>query len=198
MSDAPPLFERATRADAPAPDERALLEELEGEARALDVLDADPEAAAPDVFAWRRSLLVRLDAAGLFEDRRVDAKLQALVDWSLPTLLAYARAALDLHAYYRSAERAREVPDHAVPPNAEPPIVGGPVSVDWFRRGVPTPAPHHPYAWLGYFEHLLRTSVVPDRMASEQIVGVGGHVYRFAWRREDGTHPALVWGAAGA
>lgn len=184
--------------DARSTFQRPFVEDLERQALALDAMAAavtDDEEALAALFARRHTVLVQLDVAGLFDGHATDEKLQALRQWSCPTLVGYLCAAAELHRYYRSAERAREILDLEVPPHGQPPILGGPVSLDWFRRGARGPEQFHPYAWLGYFEWLLRTSKLHDGMAGCQITGIGGNRYSFSWRRDDLNNPALVSGA---
>lgn len=105
-----------------------------------------------------------------------------------PTLRGYALAARQLKAFYASAERAEYLQ-----PLDSPPVVGGPVSIDWFRRGVPTPEGFHPLSWLAFCEWILRTSQLRADNPGEFYSRIQGRTYHLRFRREDGLHPALTW-----
>ncbi|MGE3308989.1 MAG: hypothetical protein AB7O66_03395 [Limisphaerales bacterium] len=105
-----------------------------------------------------------------------------------PTLEGYVLAARELKAYYGSPERAEYIQ-----PLDAPPIVGGPVSVDWFRRRVPTPEGHTPLGWLAFCEWILRTSELRADHPGEFYSRIAGRTYYLRFRREDGVNPALTW-----
>ena len=126
-------------------------------------------------------LLAELVAHGVF-----DAEPEALRGY--PTLESYAAAAQELRAYYRSAERATYIQ-----PLDTPPIIGGPVSLEWFRKRVPTPEGATAHAWLGYCEWIIRTSELRPDSPGEFYARIQGVTYYLRFRREDGVHPALTW-----
>lgn len=105
-----------------------------------------------------------------------------------PTLESYVAAGRELTAYYGSRERA----DFIQPLDA-PPVVGGPVSVDWFRRRVPTPEGRTALGWLAFCEWILRTSELRPDHPGEFYSRIDGRTYVLRFRREDGVTPALVW-----
>jgi|GEM_PF-2755279 len=105
-----------------------------------------------------------------------------------PTLLGYVLAARELKVYYASRERAE-----FIQPLDTPPIVGGPVSVDWFRRRVPTPDGHSPLGWLGFCEWILRTSELRPDHPGDFYSRIQGTTYYLPFRREDGLNAALTW-----
>lgn len=105
-----------------------------------------------------------------------------------PTLRGYVLAARGLEAYYNSTERAEYIQ-----PLDTPPIIGGPVSIDWFRRRVPTPEGRSPLSWLAFCEWILRTSHLRADNPGEIYSRIQGKTYFLRFRREDGLHPALTW-----
>lgn len=111
----PWLFRVNPQWHEPAPGEEDALRPLERMARR-----ADP--------AERPALLRALDDHGIFADAWWDERLRWLDRWDLPTL-EYARAAREMYRYLRSAERQR----HVASARAQP-ILGAPVSIDWFRH----------------------------------------------------------------
>ena len=184
----PALFEPGSQASRPLSGEEESLRDLELAALALDtVAGSDDPQIAQAVGAKRLALFARLEAAGLFDPHRSAEKLNWLNQWQLPVLTGYHTAAVELGTYYRSPERRRYINDEAIPP-----IVGGPVSVDWFRLQVPVPPDDHPYTWLGFFESILATADLVETLAGELLSHVGDRWFKLTWRREDGATPALV------
>jgi hypothetical protein len=157
-------------------------EELEGRATALDRVAAS--AGPAESATLRRQLLADLVEAGLF-----DAPAEPPEE--RPTLQAYHRAGRRLARYLRSVERARFNPDAAPTP-----IVGAPVSVDWFR--FPSPGPDHlsELEWLAYLENIL-TSAGPSGEDGEIFVRIGDGWWTLRWRTDDGVHPAVVSASTG-
>ncbi len=139
------------------------------------------------------------DVGGAGQGGRVAAALAILTGHGLfeaapemvrgyPTLEGYVVAARELTAYYAGLERAE-----FIQPLDSPPIVGGPVSVDWFRRRVPTPDGHTPLGWLAFCEWILRTSELRPDHPGEFYSRIQGKTYHLRFRREDGLNPALTW-----
>ena len=122
---------------------RSPLRRLEQEATSL--------GDAPNATAERSALLTALDAAGILTDEEeVRRRLEVA---NLPLLLEYHLAATWLLHYPPSPERRARIP------GARPgPVVGAPVSIDWFRLGVVPREGLTPFDWLAYCE-----SVFADR-----------------------------------
>ncbi len=136
-----------------------------------------------------QAVLALLAGHGLFDVDRLEENRRMVEGY--PTLEGYLDAARELVAYYRSPERA----DY-IQPLDDPPIVGGPVSIDWFRKRVPAPEGSPPLSWLAFCEWLLRTAnITPDR-GNELYSRIQGETYYLRFRREDGLHPALTWAEA--
>jgi len=155
--------------------------ELEHRASELDRLAARERTVdhAAEESAKRRFLLLDLQAAGV-----LDAAVE--IPPEFPTLGAYQRAAVLITGYLNSEERFRFNPD------AEPePVLGSPVSIDWFR--FPQPGPEHlsPAEWLGFCENMLTHAGVSGGQG-EVLARVGNDWWRLGWRCDDGVHPALV------
>ena len=88
------------------------------------------EAVAQE-HAERRSLLTALDANGFFDGAGREPDARRLDERGLAVLAAYRRGALELLAYLDSPERRERLPGGAAGP-----VLGAPVSVDWFRHAV--------------------------------------------------------------
>jgi hypothetical protein len=132
------------------------------------------------------ALLALLGGYGLFDTDKLDANRVLVQGYA--ALEAYVDAAKSLLSYYRSSERA----EYIQPPD-EPPIIGGPVSIDWFRKHVPAPEGSPPLSWLAFCEWILRTAAIHPGGANELYSRIGGQTYYLRFRREDGEHPALTW-----
>ncbi|WP_437311336.1 hypothetical protein [Sorangium sp. So ce388] len=178
--------------DLPAPPEpdRFQLHLAEGIARDLDTLDAEitPDNAGAAA-AKRRVLLVDLERLGLLDEAlraRNDAAVEAL--W-FPTLRGYLEAAFAIFDYLKSPERRAAMP--SAPPFL---IVGGPVSLDWFRLGPPIPPRSSPHLFLAFCEDTLTLEnlVSPFPLGQGDFLCIAEHRYRIAWRKDDGVHPALL------
>lgn len=171
----------------PGDGEEALLGALEARAAALDAHDAP--AAAAERSSQRRFLLGDLEAAGIFDSAHRGTKAAYLEQWGLHTLLGYLRAAEALEAYAVSEDRQRVLPEAPKPDPQH-----GPISVDWFRCGAPTPAGWTPHDWLAVCEFWFVQSGLTEESTSddELFVRLDGGTYRFDWRRDDGLSPALV------
>jgi|GEM_PF-3507107 len=169
----PWLFRVNPQWHEPAPGEEDALRPLERMARR-----ADP--------AERPALLRALDDHGIFADAWWDERLRWLDRWDLPTLAEYARAAREMHRYLRSAERQR----HVASARAQP-ILGAPVSIDWFRHPS-VPQSFERFDWLGSCERALRDAPSTDGSEGEVFTRVGPLWCRIWWRRDDGQPPAIV------
>ncbi|HAJ63564.1 MAG TPA: hypothetical protein DCP31_33620 [Cyanobacteria bacterium UBA8543] len=165
------------------------LRQMEERAVVLAALEQGEQTleTAATASAKRRFLLIELDDAGLLNESRFEELHQLLVQLQLPMLIAYHQAAMELHAYFRSPQRKRYLPD------AEPEsILHGSISLDWFRLQVPTPEPYHPYDWLGWCESIF--------VEKNNLTGGAGDVYIHQgklrcwlhWRKDDGVTPMLL------
>ena len=170
----------ATLAPVPAGEEN--LGYLEAKAAAADA------AQGAEAGAKKRVVLAYLESNGFFDPASRAANWQRVGSGTYPVLEGYLRAVDALNAYYRSAERAEYIQ-----PLDTPAIVGGPVSVDWFRKGVPSPEGIHPFSWLALNESLLRTATDNPKGADELYTRVGDTTFHLRFRREDGEHRALIW-----
>jgi len=103
------------------------LRHMEERAVALATLEQGEETleTAATASAKRRFLLVELEDAGLLNESHFVHLHQRLEQLQLPMLIAYHQAAMELHAYFRSPQRKRYLPE-AVPES----IFGGPISLD--------------------------------------------------------------------
>ncbi len=174
----PWLFRPDPQWHTPAPGEEEALRPLEARAAALDRSGAGE--------AERPALLRDLDAHGLFADSFSPQKAEWLERWGLPLLAGYARATADMHLYLRSDARRRHVPSAG-----RQPILGAPISIEWFRR--PTvPAGFDRDDWLGWCEHALRDAPSTDGPEGEVFVHAGPLRCHVLWRRDDGRTPAIV------
>ncbi len=167
------------------------LSELEQQAHELEALQAtiSSHEQAATVSAKRRVLLIDLEFHGLLDGSR-EARNRALVPpWEYPIVYGYVAAALGLAAYHRSPERARALPH--VPPG---PVVGGWVSLDWFRLGTPLPPDSSPFMFLAFCEHIVFTelSLRKSSGAAGEFYYRAGDRYRVRWRCDDGVHPAVL------
>lgn len=153
---------------------------------ALEQGEQTPDTAAT-ASAKRQFLLLELDDAGLLSESRFEQLHQLLVQLQLPMLIAYHQAAMELHAYFRSPQRKRYLPDAELES-----ILHGSISLDWFRLQVPTPEPYHPYDWVGWCESIL--------LKQNNLAGGAGDVYIhqgklrcwLRWRKDDGVTPMLL------
>ncbi len=136
-----------------------------------------------------QAVLALLGGHGLFDVSRLEENRRLVKGY--PALEGYLDAAQALAAYYRSPERAQYIQ-----PLDNPPIVGGPVSIDWFRKRVPAPEGSPPLSWLAFCEWILRTTELPPGRGNELYSRVQGQTYYLRFRREDGVHPALTWAEA--
>jgi hypothetical protein len=188
--DAASLFsEDPEGAPDPGPGARTYLEELEHRAEALDAIagSAPSSERGAESHAQRRVLLASLDASGLLSDEMFEDKRLWLETWGLGNLLAYLESARQLIAYMRSAERRERLPE------AEPqPVLGAPISVDWFRLGSAAHEGLSPFEWLAYCEYVFRDKQLARGSEGEFRIRAGGPWYRFVWRKDDGVTPALV------
>ncbi len=133
--------------------------------------------------------LALLEGHGFLDPKYHDVNWNRAKAGPYPVLQGYLRAIDELSAYYRSEQRQQYIQ----PPDF-PPIVGGPVSLEWFRQGVSTPGGMDPLTWLAFCEWVLRSSTI-ELTGNELFSRVGGVTYHLRFRREDGVHPALTWAA---
>ncbi len=98
----------------------------------------------------------------------------------------YHAAATKAASYLRSRERFEFNPEATVEP-----VIGSPVSLDWFRLGAEPGPPHlSPTAWLAFLENTLtRNEVSGDQ--GELFVRADDWWSLF-WRADDGEHPCVV------
>jgi hypothetical protein len=169
----PWLFRANPQWHEPAPGEDAALRPLE-------------QIAARTDASGRPTILRALERHGIFADAWWDERAAWLDRWALPTLAEYARAARDMHRYLRSDERRRHV-EEAGPQ----PILGAPVSIDWFRHPS-VPKGYERYDWLGACERALRDAPSTEGAQGEVFIQVGNTWCRIGWRRDDGQTPAIV------
>lgn len=157
------------------------LEELESRAVELDRLVQRERSLenASEESAKRRFLLLDLAASGIFE-------LDAEIPGTLPTLKSYHSTALKVARYLSSEPRRRFNPDAT-----SAPIIGGPVSIDWFR--FPSPVPSHltEDEWLAFLENILVNGGAHGG-EGEIFVPVGVDWWTLHWRCDDAVHPAIV------
>jgi hypothetical protein len=169
----PWLFRANPQWHEPAPGEDAALRPLEHMAARADT-------------AERLALLRALEQHGIFADAWWEERAVWLDRWGLPTLAKYARAARDMHRYLRSAERRRHVEDAGAQP-----ILGAPVSIDWFRHPS-VPKGFERYDWLGACERALRDAPSTEGPEGEVFTRVGDAWCWIGWRRDDGQTAAIV------
>jgi len=171
-----PAVEPTAAPRAPQP-----LEELEARAAELDRLtrrDRTLENVVEES-AKRRFLLLDLEATGIFEPGPD-------LPEALPTLRSYRAAGLQVAQYLVSDVRRRFNPDCSPGP-----VVGSPVSVDWFR--FPSPGPSHLTAeeWLAFLENILVNGGASGGQG-EVFVHVGPAWWTLWFRCDDGVHPTVV------
>jgi hypothetical protein len=169
------------------------LHQMEARALVLDERDVQVVSAADAaaVADLRRAFLDDLLRLGLLEDVASSPVAAAVDPCAHPTVLGYREAAREILAYQCCEARLRDLP------NAQPfPVVGGPVSLGWFRLGAPTPGGVDPLRFLVLGEHLLRWQVEDGVLtaACGDFFYRDRDPYRFTWRKDDGIHPALVVG----
>ncbi|WP_127500924.1 hypothetical protein [Actinoplanes solisilvae] len=157
----------------PAPGEDEQLRPLERMARRDDP-------------AERPELMRALERHGIFADAWWDERAAYLRGWGLPTLLGYANAARDMHRYLRSEQRRRHIDDARWQP-----ILGAPVSIDWFRHPSAPPG-FDAYDWLGACERALRDAPSLEGPSGEVFARLDAGWCRIVWRRDDGLTPAIV------
>ncbi len=154
------------------------LREVEATAVALDGMKDDERAAAK-----RRALLVELHGLGVLERDGHAAKRAALIDRSLPTLVAYHDAALAALDYLESAARAERIFD------AKPvPVLASRVSVDLFRLGVDE-RPQDFLRWVIAAEERFVTAADRPEYATGRMDLSGG--VTGWWRRDNAISQAV-------
>jgi hypothetical protein len=157
------------------------MDDLERRAIELDLLLARERTVEhlAEESTKRRFLLLDLEATGLFD-----------LNFSLPANLArlqrYRDAGRRVAEYLRSEERFRFNPEAVVGP-----VVGSPVSLDWFRFVSPGPAHLTPIEWLAYAENLLTHGGISGGQG-DIFARAGDEWWTLGWRCDDGIHPALV------
>jgi hypothetical protein len=185
------LFRRGTDRTEPADDEEAVVRELEDRARAVDVLSKEPRTneVVAEEFAKRRLLLLDMAAAGLFEEPHEADRRSWLERWGCTTLRGYQDAAAMLRRYLVSEERRILIPS-----SGPVPVVGAPVSLDWFRLGGGADAPKGspPFKWLAGCEFMADPSAPHESAFGQGYMPVGDVYYAIRWRKDDGEHIALV------
>jgi hypothetical protein len=137
--------------------------------------------------ARRRVLLIELDVAGLLRGANVDAERAELDALGLPTLASYVTAAVALLGYLGGETRRRLVPGAAPQP-----VLGAPVTLDWFRRTPSPPAGSSVEAWTALGEALLAAAIDLRGGEGEFFAQHDGGWYGIRWRRDDGSTPALL------
>ena len=164
------------------------LQELEARAATLATVEQDEQTleAAATASAKRRFLLLELNEAGLLSELPSQDLRQQLEQLQSPNLLAYYTAAMELNAYLRSQERKKYFFDAK-----QEPIVGAPVSLDWFRLQVATPEAYSRYDWLAFCESVFRMNHYTGG-GGEIYTHLGNQWYRLRWRTDDGVTPALL------
>jgi hypothetical protein len=106
----------------------------------------------------------------------------------LPTLLGFQRATLAIGRYWRSDARAKRLGEAP----ATDSVLGAAVSVDWFRDEVATPDGWDADDWLAFCERSLRDATLGDGGGGELYIHQGAFRGVIKWRRDDGTHAAVV------
>lgn len=157
---------------------------LERRARELEELRAGERTVecAAEESVKRRFLLLDMEAAGLLgPDAEVAARLK-----TFPLLLEYHLAAVEAALYLASDDRQRYLPDAR-----SQPVLGSPVSLDWFRLPGEMPAGFRPFEWLAFCEYVLSHSDLSGG-EGELLTRLGADWWRLRWRRDDGIHPAVV------
>jgi len=134
----------------------------------------------------RRTLLRELERAGLFERAHTQTARARMRELELPSLLAFHDAAMALHAYHASSERAARGCDPA--PRS---VLDAHVSLDWFRRpSADAPADISSHAWLAECEYHF-THSLPTASAGRRFVRLYGAMYQLWFRSEGGVDPYL-------
>jgi hypothetical protein len=159
---------------------------LEEQAVAVDALELDaPVLSRARAAIKRRLLLESLESLGLLTGP--DATARAVLDTAgAGRVLGYVAAADGLRAYLGSGARQQAV--------AEPrsmAVVGGPVSLDWFRLHAPTPPGIEANSWLAHWENVVASGARGGRF------GDPPRHYVVAVRDEGGPLPALLRVAEG-
>jgi hypothetical protein len=178
----PPLLERqqsdSPEAPLPQPCPFANLESRAAELEQLKRRERTLENLAEES-AKRRFLLADMEATGIFQPG------QGLPE-EYPILDGYRSAGLETARYLSSAERQRFNPG-----SGPEPIVGAPVSIDWFR--FPSPGPSHlsSLEWLAFLENVLVHGGTSGGQG-ETFVQIGSEWWILYYRSDDGVHPAVV------
>ncbi|WP_147445407.1 hypothetical protein [Corallococcus aberystwythensis] len=166
--------------------------DLEARVAELDALAAQAKTADEHatVSARRRFLLIALDSEGLLDAAQAPEVRERLERLGLPVLQGYHASAMELLRYYGSIQRRRYIPGAS-----SRPILGGPVSLDWFRRPDHTPGTYNPFAWLGCCENIFVDTRHPEADGFGEIfMRVDGAMAHLAWRRDDGVTANLIFG----
>lgn len=158
------------------------------EQHALDLL---PHPTLPSPDAEIRDLLSDLSGAGVLDLTQHPSILEHLDPIRHEVLLTYVAAVKELTAYYASPQRAART-DLIT----NPPIIGGPVSLEWFRHGVQPPDDKaDAFTWLTFFEGVVQTATVSPNGASETYQKLGGQWFHLRWRCEVPGTRSLTWAA---
>ena len=167
------------------PYDDARLLQLEEMAQELETLAKQP-GRGEEAGRVRRELHRELDRARLLDDAATAAARRARVaELGLSRLLGYHDAAVTLLSYLRSDERKRFFPEPVLQ------VLGAPVSLDWFRLGVPTPARYRPFDWLAFWESVFVANRT-DSPVGEILSHRGTEWHRVTWRSDDLVHPSLL------
>jgi len=185
----PWLFRPDPISSDPAPREEAELRQLEKEAAEFDRMAQaiDPKPDSASIAAKRRFLLIELDACGLTHVSCSHDKRRWLETWRLEKLLDYFDAAMQIHAYFESPERRDQIPEAK-----DQPVPGSRVSLDWYRWPHQPPPDVTPREWLAFCERTLMDAPSTDGYEGRILTHVDDYWYQTHWRKDDGTHPAVV------
>jgi hypothetical protein len=173
----------------------SILRELETMAIELDALD-EVARAGGDTYedaelearwsARRRRLLIELEVAGLFERSLTREARDAVAQ--LPALRAFHDAAMQLHAYLDSRERA----DVVRKPRPQS-LLDSDVSIDWFRVPVGVvPDGMAAWTWLALVE--LQFERPPAFTTGRRFTRLAGRGCTLLYRTEARATPS-VWRA---
>jgi hypothetical protein len=156
--------------------------DLEKRVVELDRMIADGVSEA-DLSARRAWLMPELERRGIFSRVADEDRVDVLRELGCPVLERYALAAMELHEYYDSENRAK------VFTSKPQKILGSNVSVDWFRRNAPAPEGWPAVKWLTVCEYTF--SIHIRHKPVKIIFPDGGKLYRLIWQYDDGHTPAL-------
>lgn len=186
----PWLFAMLAPSADPHPSEELLLRSLETRAAEVDAwLQSRREHQGdPQVAVKRRMLLAELEAYGILTGPMGHHRERWLVQWQLPTLLGYQRAAIAIGEYWSSGPRRLRI---GPPPNVGS-VVGASVSVDYFRTPSEAPPSWDPNDWLAFCERALLDAPSTDGYDGELFIHTGETRCAVHFRRDDGQHPAVV------